>query len=142
MQRKSLIKTATIFAYLKLAYVHLITCKFLVILAFKHFAFGSFLIESETWFQRWLARKTKVFVPYFEPMTLGKFRRLVIRKLKQSKEVVSLTLMIQWFYFLLQLIDWLIIFYLDHELKLSWISHHLIILKPDQYYFYITLKIL
>ena len=66
---------------MQLVHVHLITCHFLVILGLKHFAFRSFLIEPGTWFQRWVARKPKVFVPYFEPMTLGKFRRLVIRRL-------------------------------------------------------------
>ena len=63
-------------------HVNLITYQFLVSLALKHFAFGSFLIESGIWLQRWLARKTKVFVPYFEPMTLGKLSRLTIRRLQ------------------------------------------------------------
>ena len=80
-QGKGLIITSVISTCLQLVYIHLITCQFLLSLTLKHFAFGSFLIESGTWFQRWVARKTKVFVPYFEPMTLGKLRRLVIRRL-------------------------------------------------------------
>ena len=45
LQGKVLIITST---YLQLVHVHLITCQFLVSLALKHFAFGSFLIEPGT----------------------------------------------------------------------------------------------
>ena len=79
MQSKGLIITAIISAYSQLVLVHSITCQFLVILALKHLAFGSFLIEFRT--QRWVAWKPKVFVPYLEPMTLRKSERLVIRRL-------------------------------------------------------------
>ena len=46
LQGKGLSITAIISAYLQLVHVHLITCQFLVILALKHFMFGSFLKES------------------------------------------------------------------------------------------------
>ena len=48
LQGKGLITTSIISIYLQLVHVHLITCQFLVSLALKHFAFGSFLIESGT----------------------------------------------------------------------------------------------
>ena len=48
LQGKGLIITSKISTYLQLVHVHLITCQFLVSLALKHFAFGSFLIESGT----------------------------------------------------------------------------------------------
>ena len=48
LQGKGLIITSLISTYLQLVHVHLITCQFLVSLALKHFAFGSFLIESGT----------------------------------------------------------------------------------------------
>ena len=61
LQGKGLIITSIISTYLQLVHVHfLITCQFLMSLALKHFAFGSFLIESGTWFQRWVAGKTSV----------------------------------------------------------------------------------
>ena len=56
---KGLIITSIISTYLQLVHVHLIISQFLVSLVLKHFAFGSFLIESGTWFQSWVARKTK-----------------------------------------------------------------------------------
>ena len=74
----AVIITSIISTYLQLVHIHLITCQFPLSLALKYFASGSFLIESGTLFQRWVARKTKVFVPYFEPMTLGKLRTLVM----------------------------------------------------------------
>ena len=48
LQAKGLITTSIISIYLQLVHVHLITCQFLVSLALKHFAFGSFLIEPGT----------------------------------------------------------------------------------------------
>ena len=48
LQGKALIITSIISTYLQLVYVHLITYQFLVNLAWKHFAFDSFLIESGT----------------------------------------------------------------------------------------------
>ena len=53
LQGKGLIITSIISTYLQhcnciIVHVHLITCQFLVSLALKHFAFGSFLIESGT----------------------------------------------------------------------------------------------
>ena len=48
LQSKGLIIIAIIPTYLQLVHIHLITCQFLVILALKHFAFGSFFIKSGT----------------------------------------------------------------------------------------------
>ena len=48
LQSLGLIITAKISTYLQRVHAHLITCQFIVILALKHFAFGSFLIESGT----------------------------------------------------------------------------------------------
>ena len=84
LQGKKLIITSIISTYLQLVHVNLISCQFSVILALKHFVFGSFLIESGTWFQKWVALETDVFVPYLEPMTSRKFRKLVNRRLKYS----------------------------------------------------------
>ena len=71
LQGKGLIITSVISTYLQLVHVHSISCQFLVSLALRHSAFGSFLTESGTWFQRAVARKTKELVPHFETMTLG-----------------------------------------------------------------------
>ena len=56
LQGKVLTITSTIPTYLQLVHVYLIICQFLVILALKYFAFGSFLGSMEK----------KVFVPYFK----------------------------------------------------------------------------
>ena len=48
LQGKGLLIFAIIFTYLQLVHVRLITRQFLVIFALRHFAFGSFLIESGT----------------------------------------------------------------------------------------------
>ena len=58
LQGKGLTITSTIPTYLQLVYVYLMICQFLVILALKHFASGTFLGSMEK----------KVFAPYFQPI--------------------------------------------------------------------------
>ena len=48
LQGKGLIITSIVSTYLQLVHVLLITCQFIISLALKHFAFGSFLIECGT----------------------------------------------------------------------------------------------
>ena len=50
LEDKGLTISSIISTYLELVHVHLITYQFLVILALKHSAFGSFLVKSGTSF--------------------------------------------------------------------------------------------